>query len=79
MEMMDLLRTRRSVREFTAEAIEPEKVELLKEAGLRSPTSRNIKPWEFIFVDDSGLLKQLALSKPHGAGFLERAPLAIVG
>ena len=78
MEMIELLRARRSVRKFAAEAIEPEKVELLKEAVLRSPTSRNIRPWEFGFVDDSRLLRQLAVSKPHGAGFLEYAPLAIV-
>ena len=78
MEMIELLRARRSVRKFTVEAIEPEKVELLKEALLRSPTSRNFRPWEFIFVDDGELLRQLARSKPHGAAFLENAPLAIV-
>jgi nitroreductase len=78
MEIMELLRTRRSVREFTNKAIEPEKIELLKETLLRSPTSRNNRPWEFIFVDDRELLRQLALSKPHGAQFLERATLAIV-
>ncbi len=76
--MIELLRNRRSAREFTNEAIEPEKIELLKEAVLRSPTSRNINPWEFIFVDDSELLKQLSLSKPDGAGFLEYATLGIV-
>lgn len=78
MEMIELLRTRRSVREFIIESIDPVTLQLLKEALLRSPTSRNIKPWEFVFVDDGKLLKQLALSKPHGAGFLEYAPLAIV-
>jgi len=78
MEMIELLRNRRSVREFTFEAIEPEKLQLLKEALLRSPTSRNKHPWEFIFVDDGELLKQLAVSKPHGATFLEYATLGIV-
>jgi len=78
MEMIELLRARRSVRKFAAEAVEPEKVELLKEAVLRSPTSRNFKPCEFIFVNDRELLRPLALSKPHGAAFLEHASLAIV-
>lgn len=73
-----MLRMRRSIREFTNRAIEPEKIELLKEAVLRSPTSRNKRPWEFVFVDDSEVLEQLARSKPHGAAFLENAPLAIV-
>ena len=78
MEMIELLRSRRSVRKFTTEAIEQEKMDLLKEALLRAPTSRNFKPCEFVFVDDSELLRQLAQCKPHGAAFLEYAPLAIV-
>ena len=53
-------------------------IELLKEAILRSPSSRNFDPWEFIFVDDRKLLKQLAPCKQHGAKFLEGAALGIV-
>jgi nitroreductase len=76
--MIELLRKRRSIRKYTDKVIEPEKIELLKEAVLRSPSSRSFDPWEFILVDDRELLKQLALSKPHGAGFLEGAALGIV-
>ena len=78
MEMIELLRNRRSIRKYAERPVEPEKVELLKEAALRSPSSRNLDPWEFIFVDDGDLLHRLARSKPHGAGFLEHAALAIV-
>jgi nitroreductase len=76
--MIELLRNRRSIRKYTDKDIEPEKIELLKEAVLRSPSSRNFDPWEFIFVDDRGILKKLALCKPHGAKFLEGAALGIV-
>lgn len=76
--MIELLRARRSIREYTDRAIEPEKVVLLKEAALRSPSSRNIDPWEFIFVDDRQLLANLSRFKPHGADFLERAALGVV-
>jgi nitroreductase len=76
--MIELLRNRRSIRKYTDKSIEPEKIELLKEAVLRSPSSRNFYPWEFIFVDDREILKQLALCKPHGAKFLEHAALGIV-
>ena len=76
--MIELLRKRRSIRKYTDKAIEPEKIEILKEAVLRSPSSRSFDPWEFIFVDDRELLKQLARSKPHGASFLEGAALGIV-
>ncbi len=76
--MIELLRARRSIREYMGRAIEPEKVAVLKEAVLRSPSSRNIDPWEFVFVDDRGLLKKLAHCKPHGADFLSQAALGIV-
>jgi len=76
--MIELLRNRRSIRKYTDKCIEPEKIEILKEAILRSPSSRNFDPWEFIFVDDGEVLRQLALCKPHGAKFLEWAALGIV-
>jgi nitroreductase len=76
--MIELLRKRRSIRKYTNKVIEPEKIEILKEALLRSPSSRGIDPWEFIFVDDKELLKQLALCKPHGASFLNGVALGIV-
>jgi len=76
--MIELLRARRSIRKYTDMAVEPEKVEILKEAVLRSPSSRNFEPWEFVVADDRVLLRQLALSKPHGARFLQGAALGIV-
>jgi nitroreductase len=77
-DMIELLRNRRSIRQYLDRPIEPEKIERLKEAALRAPSSRNIDPWEFIFVDDRELLAKLATCKPHGAGFLKGAALGIV-
>ena len=76
--MIDLLRTRRSVRKFTEQAIESEKLEILKEAILRAPSSKNSNAGEYIFVDDQELIQKLAQCKPHGAGPLLTAKLAIV-
>ncbi|HOK94971.1 MAG TPA: nitroreductase family protein [Anaerohalosphaeraceae bacterium] len=78
MDMIEYLRKRRSVRAFDNRPIEPDKIALLKEAVLRSPSSRNFDPWEFIFVDDKQLLEQLSRSKPHGAEFLKDAAVGIV-
>uniref|UniRef100_UPI003217D9FD nitroreductase family protein n=1 Tax=uncultured Draconibacterium sp. TaxID=1573823 RepID=UPI003217D9FD len=76
--MIELLRKRRSIRRYTNKAIEAQKVELLKEAVLRSPSSKNINPWEFIFVDDRELILKLKACKPHGITPLSTAPLAVV-
>src|SRR5512133_979728 len=76
--MIELLRTRRSIRKFTSEKITPEAREVLVEAALRAPSSRGINPWEFILVDDPELLSKLSEAKQHGSQFLKHAPLAIV-
>ena len=76
--MIEILRSRRSVRLFEGRSIETEKVEILKEALVRSPTSRSINPWEFVVIDDSKKINELSRCKPHGAGFLASAPLAVV-
>jgi nitroreductase len=76
--MIDLLRTRRSIRKYTDQPVDAEARALLQEALLRSPSSRSKRPWEFVFVDDRKLLEALGRTKPHGSSFLERAALAIV-
>ena len=73
-----MLRERRSIREYQELPIEDSKLDLLKEAAVRSPSSKNINPWEFIFVDDSGLREQIKRCKPHGVKPLETAPLMVV-
>ncbi len=75
---MDLITKRRSIRRFTADEVEAEKIELLKEAALRAPSSRGVNPWEFIVVTDRGLLAYLSAAKPHGSSFLKDAPLGVV-
>ena len=75
---MNLIANRRSIRRFTADKIETEKIELLKEAALRPPSSRGVNPWEFVFVTDRNLLGKLSGAKPHGSSFLKDAQLGIV-
>jgi len=75
---LDQIRDRRSIRRYRDQAVEKEKVDLLVEAALRSFSSRDIKPWQFVVVDERDLLEKLGSAKPHGASFLKTAPLAIV-
>ncbi len=76
--MIELMRQRISVREYQNRSIEPEKVALLQEALLRSPTSRNRRPWTFVFVSDKPTLEKLSTCKPHGASFIKEAAQAVV-
>jgi len=74
----DLIKTRRSIRKFTDQPVEKEKIDSLIEAALRSPSSRGFNSWRFIIIEDKSLLEKLSAAKPHGAGFLKGAPLGIV-
>jgi nitroreductase len=76
--MIKLLRKRRSIRKYTCKSVDRKSLELLIEALLRAPSSRNIKPWEFIVVDDPELLSKLSEAKEHGSQFLRAAQLGIV-
>ena len=74
---IDLIKKRRSIRQFKDKAVEKEKTDLLIEAALRSPSSRSLNPWKFIVITDKSTLYELSCSKPHGASFLKNAALGI--
>ncbi len=74
----ELITQRRSIRKFTSEPLKAEEVELILKAGLKSPTSKNAKPWHFIAIEDKELLDQLALCKKMGSKPIENCSLAIV-
>ncbi|MEE4285654.1 MAG: nitroreductase family protein [Mariniphaga sp.] len=76
--MIEILRKRRSIRKYTNQPVEEEKIEILKEAVLRSPSSKNINPWEFIFVTEPLTIQKLKDCKPHGATPFTTAPLAVI-
>ena len=68
--MIDLVRSRRSIRTYTSQPIDRGSVELLVETLLRSPSSRNNTPWQFVVVDDAALLHKLSAAKEKGSAFL---------
>jgi len=76
--ILDLLKTRRSIRKFEEKKIESEKMEDLKNIALLSPTSKGKRGWEFIFVEDKNTLKKLSEVKPHGGKMIADSALTIV-
>lgn len=74
----DLIISRRSIRHYTDQPIDPEQVKLLLEAALLAPTSKSTRAWRFVVVEDKEMLQRLSLCKEHGASAIGRCPLAIV-
>jgi nitroreductase len=75
---LELITNRRSVRQYTEEALLPQEVEQIMKAALMAPTSKNSRSWQFVLVEDKETLKKLASCKSSGATFLEHCALAIV-
>ncbi len=76
--IIDLMKTRRSIRKFQDKKIEEKKIEDLKQIALLSPTSKSKRGWEFIFVEDKEALKKLSEVKPHGGKMIADSSLTIV-
>jgi nitroreductase len=75
---VEQIRKRRSLRKYQNKSIEPEKLDTIIEAILRSPSSRGLNPWQFVVVTERELLEKLSQSKPHGSSFVKGAAAAIV-
>ena len=70
--------TRTSVRSWTEQPVEQEKVETMLKAAMAAPTAVNKQPWHFVVLNDRAALDALAENTGRGGGMLRRAPLAIV-
>ena len=60
MNFPELVKTRQSVRKYTAQAVEREKIERCIEAVRLAPSACNSQPWKFIIVDDTELKDRIA-------------------
>ncbi len=74
----DLLLRRHSIRRYTDQAIDPETVMKILQAGLLAPSSKSSRPWHFVVVDDKAVLERLAGCKEAGARPILAASMAIV-
>ena len=81
MDVLDAVRTRRSVRRFSEEPVSPEDLEKVLAAAQWAPSWVNVQPWRIVLVEDperKEALKGTLLPKnPAGKGF-EQAPVLLV-
>jgi nitroreductase len=62
--MLDLIKKRRSIRQYTDEPVSDADVKALLEAAMAAPSADNLQPWEFVVVREEGLRRQLAETHP---------------
>lgn len=79
MDILELMKKRYSAKKYNAEkAIPQEKIEALKEVLYLSPSSINIQPWRFTFVQNPEIKAQLAEVSMHNKEKVNQAQLVVV-
>jgi nitroreductase len=76
MEIMEAIRSRRSIRSYQDRPIEDEKLARVLEAGRLAPSARNLQEWKFIVVRDKDKRQELSTAA-RGQTFVEQAPVVI--
>jgi len=82
MAFLDLVKQRRSVREFLSTPVERDKVMMCLEAARLAPSACNSQPWRFIVVDDDQTRDRLCKVAFRGLhffnSFARTAPVIVV-
>ena len=61
MEMLDLLKTRRTIRKFTSQKVEREKLNKIAEAGLYAPNAGGGQGTKIIILDDFEVIEKIGI------------------
>lgn len=74
--ILDTIRTKRAIREFTDRPVPEETVREILQAGRLAQSSQNDQPWHFILIRDRETLRQLSTCGKY-AGHLAGADFAV--
>ncbi|MFI3247545.1 MAG: nitroreductase family protein [Rikenellaceae bacterium] len=77
MDAIEAIMTRSSVRSYTSQPVEAEKVEIMLRAAMAAPTGMNRQPWAYYVVESREKLDEIA-SRISGAKMAATAQLGIV-
>lgn len=73
-----LCQNRRSIRKYTSQPVEKEKIDYILRCALMSPAGKRLNPWEFYVLTQQPVLRQLAACRTYGSGMFNTAMAAIV-
>ncbi|NMC83577.1 MAG: nitroreductase family protein [Armatimonadetes bacterium] len=77
MDTLTTIMTRRSVRQYTGEPVDPALIEQLLRAAMAAPSAGNQQPWHFVVVTERAKLDAVPEFHRH-AWMSANAPLAIL-
>ena len=65
MELMDAIRTRRSIRKYDDKPISDDMVREILDAAMMAPSAGNAQPWRFLVVNDRTILGGMVDMSPY--------------
>lgn len=74
---LECIFSRRSIRDFSQQAISPEDLHQLLQAGMAAPSAMNKQPWEFVVIQDKQRKESMAAICPYWKS-AKNAPVVIV-
>ena len=77
MDTLQAVFSRRTVRQFTADPVSEEDVQLLLKAAMQAPSAGNAQPWHFVVISERALLDQVPTFHTSAA-YLPLTPLGIL-
>jgi len=82
MELMEVIRQRKSVRKYMDRPIERKSIEECVEAARLAPSADNMQPWRFVVIDDPEMKKEYVNHVCRGmyrkTQFIQNAPALVV-
>ena len=76
MDVMEAIKTRRSIRSYQDKPVEDEKLSAVLEAGRLAPSARNLQEWKFVVVRDAEKRQKL-MAEAKNQAFVGQAPVVI--
>jgi nitroreductase len=77
MTVLETILTRRSIRKYIQKPVPDGLLDKLLEAAMYAPTANNSQSWEFVVINDRGMLDTISMVHPY-AKMLKYAPMAIL-
>ena len=77
MELMEVIRNRRSIRRYKPDPVPEEEIKYILEAARLAPSWANTQCWHFVVVTDPAVKEKVALAG-NGNKWMDKAPVIIV-
>lgn len=77
MDAIEAITTRKALRAFAPDKVDPEKLRQIVDAGRHAMSARNLQPWQFVIIYDRDRIRDIGALCATGK-FVSDAPAAVV-